>query len=105
MDSAQPSHPGRFVRVEVVDLLGLTVGEAAKALGVTRQALSSLLNGHVSLTPEMGIRFEKAFGMPLETLLKMQLDYDIAQARAREDSIHVNRYVARERPLAQHVML
>lgn len=93
------------MRIEVVDALGLTVGETAKALGVTRQALSSLLNGHVSLTPEMGIRFEKAFGLSLKKLLRLQMEYDIAQARAREGSIHVTRYVSKQPPPSQHVML
>lgn len=93
------------MRTDVVDALGLTVGQAAEALGVTRQALSSLLNGHVSLTPEMGIRLEKAFGVPMEKLLRMQLNYDVAQARARESSIHVARYVPKGPPPVQPLML
>ena len=75
-------HPGQFLRVEVVDRHGLTIGEAADVLGVTRQALSAVLNGRASLTPDMALRFEKAFGTPLEDLLMMQTQHDIALTRS-----------------------
>ena len=105
MQTRLPSHPGRFVRTEVIDPLGLTVGQAAEALKITRQAFSSLLNGHVSLTPEMAIRIEKAFGFPMERLVQLQTSYDVAQARAREADIRVSRYVPKSPPPAQPVML
>jgi addiction module HigA family antidote len=87
-----PSHPGSFIRTEIFDPLGLSVTEAALALGVTRPALSAFLNERASLSPEMAIRIEKAFGLKLETLMRMQNAYDIAQARRRAPSIKVKRY-------------
>ena len=87
-----PSHPGAFVRTQVIEPLGLSVTEAAKALGVTRVALSALLNGRAALSPDMAIRIEKAFGPDMETLMRMQSSYDIAAARKRADAIKVRRY-------------
>ena len=87
-----PAHPGGFVKHEVLQPLGLSVTEAAEALGVTRSALSALLNERAHLSPEMAIRIEKAFGVPMETLMRMQNSYDIAQARRREAEIKVERY-------------
>ncbi len=89
-----PPHPGSFVRSEIVEAHGLSVTDAARALGVTRPALSAFLNGRASLSPEMAVRLEKAFGVSLETLMRMQNSYDIAQARMREGKITVKRYVA-----------
>lgn len=89
---ARPAHPGQFVRMEVVEPLGLTVTDAAKALGVTRPALSALLNGRAALSPEMALRIEKAFGPKMDTLLRMQTAVDAAKARAREKNIKVKRY-------------
>ena len=84
-----PAHPGGFVKSEIVEALGLTVTAAARALGVTRPALSTLLNERASLSPEMALRIEKAFGVPMDTLMRMQTSYDIAQARKREDDIEL----------------
>lgn len=95
---ARPAHPGQFIRMEVIEPLGLSVTDAAKVLGVTRPALSALLNGHAALSPEMAIRIEKAFGPKMDTLLRMQTAYEIAEARDREGAIKVKRYVAKERP-------
>jgi addiction module HigA family antidote len=89
-----PVHPGDFVRAEVIGPLGLSVTAAAVALGVTRPALSALLNGRASLSAEMALRIEKAFGVSMETLMRMQNSYDIAVARRREGEIAVTRYVA-----------
>ncbi len=88
----EPAHPGGFVKHEVLKPLGLSVTEAADALGVTRPALSALLNERAQLSPEMAIRIEKAFGVSMETLMRMQNSYDIAQARKREAEIKVERY-------------
>ncbi len=88
----RPVHPGRFVKIEIVDALGLSVTAAAKALGVTRPALSALLNERAHLSPDMAIRIEKAFGVSMETLMRMQNSCDIAEARSREDEIKVVRY-------------
>lgn len=78
-----PAHPGGFVKSEIVEALGLTVTESARTLGVTRPALSALLNERASLSPVMALRIEKAFGVSMDTLMRMQTSYDIAQARMR----------------------
>ena len=85
-------HPGRFVKTEIIEPLNLSVTEAAKALCIGRPALSTLLNGRSSLSPEMALRIEKAFGVSMDTLMRMQNSYDIAQARQRENTIKVQRY-------------
>ena len=90
-----PPHVGGLIRREVIEPLGLTVTEAAKVLGVGRQALSSLLNGKAALTSEMGLRVEKAFGPKMEHLMRMQLAFDLAQTRKVERAISVKRYVAK----------
>lgn len=87
-----PSHPGDFIRTEVIDELGLSVSRAAEILGVRRATLSDLLNGRASLSPEMALRIEKAFGVSMDMLLRMQAWYDASQMRARQDDIHVERY-------------
>src|SRR3954463_393234 len=84
-----PPHPGGFVRTEVIEPLHLSVTAAASALGVTRAALSTLLNERSSLSPEMALRIEKAFGVSMDTLMRMQNSYDIAQTRARAGEIKV----------------
>lgn len=84
-----PAHPGGFVKTEVVEPLGLSVTAAADALGVTRAALSALLNERADLSPEMAIRIEKAFGVSMETLMRMQNSFDIAEARKRAGGINV----------------
>ncbi len=88
-----PGHPGAFVKTEIIEPLGLAVTDAAKALGITRAALSSFLNERSSLSPEMAIRLEKAFGLSMETLMRMQNSYDVAQARLRKDQIDVAPFV------------
>lgn len=92
MHMLNPPHPGDFIRTEIIDAHGLTVTAAAEVLGVSRPALSSLLNGKASLSGDMALRLEKAFGVDMETLMRMQSSYDIAQARQRERTIHVRRY-------------
>ena len=87
-----PAHPGGFVR-EIVTELDLNVTKAAEVLGVTRPALSNLLNERASLSPEMALRIEKAFAVSMDTLMRMQNDYDIAQTRLREGEIRVERYL------------
>jgi addiction module HigA family antidote len=93
-----PAHPGGFVKTEIVEPLGLSVTDAAQALGITRAALSTFLNERASLSPEMAIRVEKAFGVSMETLMRMQSSFDIAQARKREAEIAVARYVPKAHP-------
>ena len=90
-----PPHPGVFLKEEVIEPLKLTITTASRILGVTRPALYKLLNGRASLSPEMALRFEKAFGLKMDTLLRMQTSYDIAQARKAANKIKVERYAAR----------
>lgn len=87
-----PAHPGGFVKSEIIDPLNLSVTDAARALGVTRPALSALVNGRADLSPEMALRIEKAFGVSMDTLMRMQNSYDIAQARKRSGGIRVSRF-------------
>ena len=89
-----PAHPGGFIKHEIIEPLELTVTAAAQALGVTRAALSTLLNERASLSPEMALRVEKAFGVSMDTLMRMQNSYDIAQTRKREGEIRVARFTA-----------
>src|SRR5216684_673126 len=87
-----PSHPGDFIRTEIIQALGLSVTAAAEALQVSRPALSSLLNGKASLSGEMALRIEKAFGPKMDTLMRMQSSYDIARTRKREKEIRIRRF-------------
>lgn len=87
-------HPGEWLRSEIVEPYGLSVTVAARKLHVTRQAMSNLLNGNAGLSAEMAIRFEKAFGVRADTMLRMQAAYDLAQARAHEKDIEVERVAA-----------
>jgi addiction module HigA family antidote len=87
-------HVGDWLKAEIVDPAGVSVTALAAHLGVSRQALSTLLNGNASLSAEMAIRFEKAFGLNADTLLRMQTGHDLAQARRREAEIRVGRLAA-----------
>ena len=87
-----PAHPGEFVRVEVIEELGLSVTQAAGILGVRRATLSDLLNGNAALSPEMALRIEKAFAVSMDMLLRMQAWHDASRMRARADEIAVERY-------------
>ena len=91
MPIKNPPHPGEFIRTEIVEAAGLTVTAAAAALRVSRPTLSSLLNGKASLSGDMALRIEKAFGVRMETLMRMQSSYDIARARRRGGQIRVPR--------------
>lgn len=86
-----PAHPGEIVRDICLEPLGLTVTAAAKALGISRNALSEVLNGHTRVSPEMAIRLHKAFGSTVEHWMRLQMQYDLAQAREREGDIKVDR--------------
>jgi addiction module HigA family antidote len=87
-----PAHPGRIVRSACLEPLGLSVTEAAEILGVTRQTLNNVIHGKSGISPQMAIRLSKAFGSTPETWLRMQLAYDLAQARKDEGKIKVRRY-------------
>ena len=91
MPMKNPPHPGDFIRTEIIEAAGLTVTAAAAALGVSRPTLSSLLNNKADLSGDMALRIEKAFGVKMDTLMRMQSSYDIAQTRKREKQINVRR--------------
>ena len=87
-----PPHPGRIVRQECIDALGLTVTAAAKGLGVTRKALSELVNGKSGISPEMSLRLSMAFGSSPEMWLGLQMDYDLAQLQSKSEKIKVRKF-------------
>ena len=88
----KPPHPGSFIREEILDELGLSVARAAEILGIRRATLSDLVNGKAALSPEMALRIEKAFGVSMDTLLRMQAWYDSYTMRQRAGEIDVKRY-------------
>lgn len=94
-----PTHPGEFIRTEIIEPAGLSVTAAAVVLGVSRPALSSVLNGKADLSGDMALRIEKAFGVKMDTLMRMQSNYDIAQTRRRENTI---KGIRRFQPAAVH---
>jgi addiction module HigA family antidote len=96
MTMKNPPHPGLSVRHDCIEALDLTITEAADILGVTRQTLNNLVNGKAGISPEMAIRLDKAFGGGAETWLRLQMAYDLAQARQRESEIKVKRVVRRK---------
>ena len=87
-----PPHPGVFIREEILDELHLSISEAADVLGVRRATLSDLVNGNATLSPEMALRIEKAFGVNMEMLLRMQAWHDANAMRQRTGEINVKRY-------------
>jgi addiction module HigA family antidote len=93
MPMKNPVHPGRIVRADCIEPLGLTITEAARVLGVTRQALNNVVNGKSGVSPEMAIRLSKAFGGNPETWLRIQMAYDLAQALKREGEINIPRLI------------
>ena len=92
MPMKNPAHPGGVIKHDCLEPLGLSVTDAAKVLRVTRQALNNVVNGKAGISPEMAIRLEKAFGGTADTWLRMQANYDLAQARKHEARIKVERY-------------
>ena len=86
-----PAHPGGFVKQEIIEPHGLSVTDAARILSVTGPALSALLNERATLSSEMALRIEKAFGVSMDTLMRMQNSCDIAEAQKREGQINFAR--------------
>ena len=91
MSMKNPPHPGLSVRHDCIESLGLTITGAARALGVTRQALNNLVNCKAAISPEMAIRLDKAFGGGADTWLRLQAAYDLAQAEKHAGNIKVRR--------------
>ena len=98
MVMSNPPHPGRSIRENCPDPLGLSVTEAAKVLGVARHTLSRILNGHADISPEMAIRLEKAGWSNAEFWLRRQTTWNLVQARKGEDRIDVDRYQSESSP-------
>ena len=92
MSMNNPPHPGGIVKRQCIEPMGLTVTRAAQGLGVTRQALSELINERTRISVEMAIRLSKAFGSTPETWLGMQTAYDLWQARERAEEIAVEQF-------------
>ena len=88
----KPPHPGEFIREEMLEPLGLSITKASEILGVRRATLSDLVNEKASLSPEMALRIEKAFGLDMDTMLRMQAWYDGMNMREQADAINVQRY-------------
>ncbi len=89
MAMKNPPHPGLTVRHDCIEAIGLSVTQAAKTLGVSRQALNNILAGKSAISPEMAVRLEKAFGSTAEAWLRLQTNYDLSQII--RDEIHVHR--------------
>ena len=89
-----PPHPGEIVRRQCLEPLGLTVTEAAKGLGVSRNTLSMLLNGRLKISPEMAIRLSQGFGGSPESWLQQQMQYDLWHAQQRRGKIEVRKFEA-----------
>jgi addiction module HigA family antidote len=99
MRMLNPPHPGIFIREEIIKAHGLSVTAAADVLGVSRPALSNLLNSKADLSGEMALRIEKAFGVNMDTLMRMQSSFDIAQAPRKGGKIRVAPYMADHAPV------
>ncbi|WP_227339940.1 HigA family addiction module antitoxin [Sphingopyxis sp. P8] len=87
-------HAGEWLKTEIVEAHGVSINDLAEAFGVSRQSVSAVLNGRAALTADMAIRFEKAFGVKAETLLRMHSRYELAKAREHEGDLVVKRLVA-----------
>jgi addiction module HigA family antidote len=93
MPMKTPPHPGDLIRTEIIEALGLNVSKAAEILKVRRATLSDLLHGKATLTPQMALRIEKAFGPDMDHLLRMQLAYDVARTRRQASELTIKRYL------------
>lgn len=99
MPMKQPAHPGKLIK-HSIDASGLSLTDAAKRLGVTRQTLSRVINGRTSLSPEMAVRVSKAFGSTVEHWMRMQMAYDLAAVEKTARTIKVKRFPEMESSLA-----
>jgi antitoxin HigA-1 len=93
MQMKNPPHPGELIG-DSLDEMGITVSDAAKGLGISRQQLHSIIAGRAAITPEMAVRLEKALGSTADTWLRMQMSYDLARIRASASSLKVKKLVA-----------
>ncbi len=95
MPMKNPPHPGRLIKDEI-EGLGLSVAQAAKGLGVTRQQLYRVINGECGISAEMAVRLERGIGSSAATWLRMQMNYDLAQVQKRVDELQVKRLWSKE---------
>jgi addiction module HigA family antidote len=95
MSMKNPSHAGDVIYWGILEPLGISITRAASILGVRRATLSAVVNGKASLSPELALRVEKAFGPAVDHLLRIQAAYDAAQIRKKAKSIKVKRYIAK----------
>lgn len=93
MPMHDPPHPGEHVRLNCLEPLGLSVTDGAKALGVSRQALSALVNGKAGVSPEMAVRLSKVFGSTVRHWMQLQMNYDLWHAEQRAGDLDVKRLV------------
>ncbi|MBX3445625.1 MAG: HigA family addiction module antidote protein [Parvibaculaceae bacterium] len=91
MPMKNPPHPGEHIRYDCIEPLGLTITEAARHLGVTRQALNNVVNGHSGISPDMAVRLSAAFGGSPELWLRLQMQYDLARAEKKVDRKKISR--------------
>ena len=89
---AHSPHPGEIIRKDGLKPLDLTITEAADGLGISRKNLSRILNGHIGVSPDMAVRLANAFGSTPEMWLKLQMDYDLAQVRKKDENNHVKQF-------------
>lgn len=87
-------HAGKWLKTEIVEANGVSINELTEAFGVSRQTVSAVLNGRTTLTADMAIRFEHAFGVKAETLLRMHARYELANAREHEADLAVKSLIA-----------
>jgi len=87
-----PPHPGEIIREDCLKPLGLTITEAADGLGIHRKNLSRILNGHAGVSPDMAVRLSNAFGSTPEMWLKLQMAYDLGQARKKDENQRVRKF-------------
>jgi len=92
MPMHKPPHPGEIIREDCLKLLDLTITEAAEGLGVNRKNLSRILNSHAGVSPDMAVRLANAFGSTPEIWLKLQMAYDLVQARAKDENNRVRQF-------------
>ncbi|MBM3568850.1 MAG: HigA family addiction module antidote protein [Alphaproteobacteria bacterium] len=91
MPMKTPPHPGKSVRHDCLEPLGLSVTEAATRLGISRKQMSDIVNGRAGISPEMAIRLDKAFGGGADVWCRLQAAYDLARAMKRAGRIKVRR--------------
>jgi addiction module HigA family antidote len=94
MKMHNPPHPGEFLRELCIEPLGLSITEAAEALGVTRKTLSAILNGRSGISPEMAVRLSLAFGTSSESWLNQQSQYDLWEAKKKRGQLKVRKLSA-----------